>query len=192
MRSTYRFLLPNFVPKRREEVLFEFLHPATGEFVLDEPDVPQVKRNILHNLREKNHWFAYGVRNADLIKNIRVSTSAIGNNNLRGTDCIPDLRHYRSRTEEVISARGLAPQLVDYRYDMIIVNRLQFGSEWHHHKNVRLLLDFVRSAEKLDGRVPAYADEIYGSLRATRIKIGFVSVPPTLHKGADKALVLQR
>ena len=45
---------------------------------------------------------------------------------------------------------------------------------------------------QLDGRVPDYAKEIYESLRAKRISVSFVSVPPTLHKGADRVLVLQR
>ena len=45
---------------------------------------------------------------------------------------------------------------------------------------------------QLDGRVPDYAEDTYESLRAKKIEVSFESVPPTLHQGADKVLVLQR
>jgi hypothetical protein len=45
---------------------------------------------------------------------------------------------------------------------------------------------------QLDGREPDYAEDTYESLRAKKIEVSFESVPPTLHQGADKVLVLQR
>jgi hypothetical protein len=45
---------------------------------------------------------------------------------------------------------------------------------------------------QVDGRVPDYAEDIYDWLRAKEISVSFLSVPPTLHKGADRVLVLQR
>jgi hypothetical protein len=92
--------------------------------------------------------------------------------------------------------------LADCAFDLALCSFLFFlRPERHsipfHIDGLRELVRVAREVRvfpilQLDGRVPAYADEIYGSLRATRIKVGFVSVPPTLHKGADKALVLQR
>ena len=45
---------------------------------------------------------------------------------------------------------------------------------------------------QLDGHVPDYAEHVYESLRLKKIEVSFVCVPPTLHKGADRLLVLQR
>jgi hypothetical protein len=45
---------------------------------------------------------------------------------------------------------------------------------------------------QLDGQVPDYVEDIYESLRARKVSVSFASVPPTLHKGADSVLVLQR
>ena len=45
---------------------------------------------------------------------------------------------------------------------------------------------------QVDGRLPEYAEDIYESLRAKGISVSFDSVPPTLHQGADKVLILQR
>ncbi len=45
---------------------------------------------------------------------------------------------------------------------------------------------------QVDGRVSEYAEDIYESLGAKRISVSCNSVPPTLHRGADKVLILQR
>ena len=45
---------------------------------------------------------------------------------------------------------------------------------------------------QVDGHVPDYAEHVYQSLRSKKIEVSFVFVPPTLHKGADRVLVLQR
>ena len=45
---------------------------------------------------------------------------------------------------------------------------------------------------QVDGHVPDYAEHVYESLRSKKIEVSFVCVPPTLHKGADRLLVLQR
>ena len=45
---------------------------------------------------------------------------------------------------------------------------------------------------QVDGHVPDYAEHGYESLRSKKIEVSFVCVPPTLHKGADRLLVLQR
>ena len=45
---------------------------------------------------------------------------------------------------------------------------------------------------QVDGHVPDCAEHVYGSLRSKKIEVSFVCVPPTLHKGADRVLVLRR
>jgi hypothetical protein len=99
---------------------------------------------------------------------------------------------------------AMLPRLpfADCAFDLALCSFLFFLRPERHSIRFHVdgLTELVRVAREVrvfpilqvDGHVPDYAEHVYESLRSKKIEVSFVFVPPTLHKGADRVLVLQR
>ena len=116
--------------------LFEDVHAAGGVVVLYVAQMANIERHIIIVLSDKDDRLAYGVCQADLVKDIRISACAVRDDRPCRHDRGPDIAHDRVGCEEVVAAGRTEAELAGTRSYVIFVYRLELGVEWHQHEQV--------------------------------------------------------
>jgi hypothetical protein len=77
------------------ELVFKFDHAPWSIVVLDITQVAKVGWNIVRILGNQDNWLVDRVSDSNLIKDIRISTRAIGYAKLGRVQCLLSIRHDR-------------------------------------------------------------------------------------------------
>jgi len=105
--------------------------------VFDVSDRFEVEGNIVTGLSDEYDWLAERVRQTDFVKDIRISSSAISDDHLRGIDSLPDILNDAIDGKEIVRTLNLKAELLKHRQDVVLVDRTKLKPKGHGDKDIQ-------------------------------------------------------
>jgi hypothetical protein len=116
-------------------VPFQLVAPAwLLHLVEHDSQVSEVERHILDAGRDEDDWLSNGMGKPELVEDVWIFPSQVGEQNLGVLNLEPDLFHDRARREQAVRTKGFEAGILDRgRVDLLEVP-VEPASKWHQHE----------------------------------------------------------
>jgi len=120
--------------KSSRDFTFE-LHPPSRlmELVLEQSEPLKVEWDVIDFLRDQNNRPSSGVGKSQLIEDVCVTASELGEQDFRRSDSLPNVIHDESRAEYAVCSDGLKPGILHGLLEYLRI-AIKGIIERHHHE----------------------------------------------------------